>query len=110
MNLLANRQSELAAGLSRRDMLARLGNGCGLVALAAMLAEDHLIGPASVSAAENAAPAVTPLSPKAPHFEPRATRVIYLFMNGGPSQVDTFDPKPSLEKHAGEAPPAELVN
>src|SRR5207245_2048195 len=34
----------------------------------------------------------------------------YLFMNGGPSQVDTFDPKPGLEKHAGEAPPAELVN
>jgi hypothetical protein len=111
--LVDHQAAEFVSGLSRRDMLARLGNGCGLVALATLLADDNLVGPTSLSAAETASgatPAITPLSPKAPHFEPRATRVIYLFMNGGPSQVDTFDPKPGLEKHAGEAPPAELVN
>src|SRR5205814_7176586 len=47
-----------------------------------------------------------PLGVKAPHFRPRAKRLIHLFMNGGPSHVDTFDPKPSLTKYAGQRPPA----
>src|SRR5207302_6194024 len=50
-----------------------------------------------------------PLAPKAPHFPPRAKRVIFLFMNGGPSHVDTFDPKPSLEKYEGKPLPATMV-
>jgi hypothetical protein len=61
--------------------------------------------------AENApaAPnAVSPLAPRAPHFAPKAKRVIQLFMPGGPSQVDTFDYKPMLEKHQGQRP--ELVD
>jgi hypothetical protein len=49
--------------------------------------------------------AESPLLPKAPHFKPKAKRIIHLFMNGGPSQVDTFDPKPALEKYHGEKPP-----
>jgi len=48
---------------------------------------------------------LNPLSPKAPHFRPRAKRIIHLFMNGGPSHVDTFDPKPMLQKHAGKMLP-----
>ncbi|MSR32034.1 MAG: DUF1501 domain-containing protein [Gemmataceae bacterium] len=46
-----------------------------------------------------------PLEPKAPHFTPKAKRVVHLFMNGGPSQVDTFDPKPALDKFHGKAIP-----
>ena len=49
--------------------------------------------------------AKNPLIPKSPHYRPRAKRIIHLFMNGGPSHVDTFDPKPSLQKYAGKMLP-----
>jgi hypothetical protein len=78
--------------LSRRDVLRRSGTGLGLLGLASLLAED------SARAATN------PLAPKPPHFAPKAKRIIHLFMNGGPSQVDTFDPKPDLEKFKGQKP------
>src|ERR1700712_2783032 len=51
---------------------------------------------------------INPMMPKAPQFAPRAKRVIHLFMNGGPSQVDTFDPKPSLAKYNGKPVPLPL--
>ena len=75
-----------------------MGAGFGSLALAGMLAEDS-------PAAPNAA---SPLAPRAPHFAPKAKRVIQLFMPGGPSQVDTFDYKPMLEKNQGQRP--ELVD
>ena len=50
-----------------------------------------------------------PLAPRPSHFPARAKRVIFLFMNGGPSHVDTFDPKPALERYAGQAPPASVM-
>ena len=50
--------------------------------------------------------AADPLAPKAPHFPAKAKRVIYLFLNGGPSQVDTFDPKPKLTEYHGKPIPA----
>lgn len=107
-------ESPAFSSLSRREMLGRIGNGCGLAGLAAVLADDLLADRRSLHAAESPAaitsPAAAPLAPKPPHHAAKARRVIYLFMNGGPSQVDTFDPKPALEKHAGQAPPAELVN
>src|SRR5689334_14953606 len=84
-------------GLTRRQMLARMGSGFGALGLASVLAENNLL--AGTAAANDG-----PLSPRSPHFAPRAKRVIFLFMNGGPSQVDTFDPKPSLEKYAGQRP------
>jgi hypothetical protein len=85
--------------LSRRELLARSGTGLGILGLAGLLADQgHL-------AAEGTVPA-NPLAPKKPHFKPRAKHVIHLFMNGGPSQVDTFDPKPELEKYHGKQPPA----
>ena len=88
---------------SRRGWLGRLGTGLGPVALAALAAADRAraLGP----------PAIDPLRPLAarqPHFAPRATRVIFLFMVGGPSQVDTFDHKPELQRLDGQPLPGAL--
>src|SRR4051812_10987077 len=76
---------------TRRQMLSRTGTGLGLLGLAA-LAEPR------AAAAESS----NPLAPKVAHFPAKAKHVIHLFMNGGPSQVDTFDPKPELTKRHGE--------
>lgn len=86
---------------SRREMLARVGTGLGSLGLACMLSEQQLLGApaAKVTTGGN------PMAVKQPHFPARAKRVIHLFMNGGPSQVDTFDPKPALTRHHGERPP-----
>ena len=78
--------------LSRRAMLKEAGGGFGAVALAALLA------------GETRAAGVAPSLGK-PHFAPRAVRVLYLFMHGGPSHVDLFDPKPDLAKLAGKPLP-----
>jgi hypothetical protein len=72
-----------APEISRRDWLRHSGMGCGLLALQSMRARELGI----------------------PDFAPTAKRVIWLFMHGGPSQVDTFDPKPALAKFDGKAPP-----
>src|SRR5436190_5865767 len=79
--------------VTRREMLKTCGAGFGILAFAALFGED--------------AQALTqsPLSPKAPLFTPRAKRVIFLFMHGGPSQVDTFDPKPLLARDNGKPYP-----
>ena len=77
---------------TRREMLHRTGTGLGALGHAGLLAQATQA-------------AVNPLAPKVAHFAPRAKHVIHLFMNGGPSQVDTFDPKPALTKHHGEQPP-----
>ena len=81
---------------SRREMLRNAGAGFGGLALAAMLAEDAAASPQAADL----------LAPKKPHFEPTAQRVIFLFMSGGPSQVDTFDPKPELTRLHGQKLPA----
>jgi hypothetical protein len=81
--------------LSRRDMLRRMCGGFGMVGMAGMLGPQMLF-------AESAN------KTQGPHFKPRAKRVIFLFLNGGPSHVDTFDPKPALEKFAGQQPEGEL--
>jgi Protein of unknown function (DUF1501) len=78
-------------------MLARCTNGFGAVALAALLREPAFgatLKPATDSPRD-------PLAPQVPHHFPRAKNVIFLFMDGGPSQVDTFDPKSRLEKEHG---------
>src|SRR5262245_53166068 len=81
--------------ITRRQMLCSLGSGFGALGLASVLASETAL--AATGDANN------PLAPKAPHFPPRAKRVIFLFMNGGPSQVDTFDPKPALVKYVGQS-------
>ena len=88
------------APISRREMISRMGAGFGTIGLAGVLADSGLLG-----AEKSGSPAGSaPLLPKAPHFAPKAKRVIQLFMPGGPSQVDTFDHKPALAKHAGQRP------
>jgi hypothetical protein len=82
--------------LTRRDLLRRCGMGLATLGLADLLATDSA----------RATPlAAGPLAPRAPHFPAKAKRVIHLFMNGGPSHVDTFDPKPALARYAGQPLP-----
>jgi hypothetical protein len=80
--------------LTRRQLLNRVGMGFGSLAL------SQLMGGNSAAAATR-----DPLTMRSAHFEAKAKRVVHLFMNGGPSQVDTFDPKPLLEKYDGKALP-----
>ena len=87
--------------MTRRDFFSRIGDGIHGAALASLLGSD-LLAPNSAMADETRQ--VFDLAPRQPHFEPKAKSVIHLFMNGGPSQVDLFDPKPALEKYAGEIP------
>jgi hypothetical protein len=90
---------------SRRQMLQRTATGFGMLGLSHLLA-------GGARAATATPPAITggPLGPMtpAPHFAPRAKRIIFLFLNGGPSHLDTFDPKPALEKYAGQQPSGDL--
>jgi len=79
---------------TRREMLMRTGVGMAALGLVPLLDQA-------------AHAAVNPLTPRKPHFPGKAKRVIHLFMNGGPSHVDTFDPKPSLDKYAGKTLPTE---
>ncbi|MCH1438460.1 MAG: DUF1501 domain-containing protein [Rubripirellula sp.] len=93
--------------LSRRSLLSKIGTGMGTLGLAGLLHDQHLLGgnaPAQPAAGRNP-PSGNALAIKTPHFAPKAKRIIHLFMNGGPSQVDTFDPKPMLEKYHGQRPP-----
>jgi hypothetical protein len=91
--------------MNRRQMLCQIGGGFGALGLATMLSGEGLLTPTATAADAPKTPgADNPLAPKAPHFKPRAKRVIFLFMNGGPSQVDTFDPKPAMEKYRGSRP------
>lgn len=83
-----------AGSFDRRALLRSAGCGAGWLALASLLADE--------SPAARALP-VDPLAPKPAHFAPRAKRVLWLFINGGPSQVDTWDYKPALEKHHGQS-------
>jgi hypothetical protein len=93
---------DLPAPISRREMLRNLGGGFGTLGLAGVLAGGgYLSGTAEVAPSR----AAGPLAPKPTHFPARARRVIFLFMNGGPSHVDTFDPKPALAKYNGQDPP-----
>src|SRR5437870_2234104 len=81
--------------LTRRELLRRGGMGFGMVGLAGVFAAETQAGAADDN----------PLTPKQPHFSAKAKRVVHLFMNGGPSHVDTFDPKPLLAKYHGKPLP-----
>src|SRR6185437_16702828 len=90
--------SYLNRRLSRRELLRVSSTGFGGLALAALLGED-------ARAATVGAGAPSPLAVRPPHFAPKAKRVIFLFMHGGPSQVDTFDHKPLLDRDHGKPLP-----
>ncbi len=89
-------------GLSRRQLLKNCGMGMGALAMAQLLAQTGFASPIADAP-------INPLSPKLPQFPAKAKRVIHLFMNGGPSQVDTFDPKPMLDKYAGKNLPGDYI-
>lgn len=85
--------------LTRREMLQRAGAGFGMLGLAGALQQNGQLSAATGTPAS---------SLPVPHVTPRAKRVVFLFMNGAPSHVDTLDPKPALKKHAGEQPSEKL--
>ena len=83
------------SSLTRRDMLGRIGMGFGAMGLGDLLAETSSIS-------------LNPLAVRQPPMPAKAKRVVHLFMNGGPSHLDTFDPKPSLDKYDGKPIPSQL--
>lgn len=85
-------QNAMFHDISRREALRKMGAGLGGIGLASMLSQ------------KNAGATSSTFESRGPHFAPKAKRIIQLFMPGGPSQVDTFDYKPMLAKHAGERP------
>src|SRR6476661_11253503 len=87
---------------TRRHFFAECGVGLGAIALSSLLAEEG-------RAAGGPRQADNPLAPKAPHFAPRAKRVIFLFMAGGPSQLELFDYKPKLQELNGQQVPESYV-
>src|SRR6188474_2365584 len=89
--------------LSRRELLCKCGMGMGALALSQLMAQAGMAAPISSSGPLN------PLTPKQPQFPGKAKRVIHIFCNGGPSQVDTFDPKPALDKNNGKALPMDYL-
>jgi len=89
------------AFLTRRDFLCRTGMGLGAVAMTNLLSETGFLLPAQAAESSN------PLAARAPQFRGRARRVVHFFLNGGPSHVDTFDPKPALAKYNGKPLPME---
>ena len=88
-------------GQTRREMLWQVGNGFAGLALSSLLARDGF-KPSTACASEAF---TNPLRAKEPHFLPKAKHVIFLYMYGGPSHVDTFDPKPTLTKMDGQPLP-----
>ena len=88
-------------GRTRRQFLWEAGGGFASVALSSMLGNDGFLGRQAV-AADGATPFLNPMAPKPPHFQAKAKNVIFLFMYGGPSQVDTFDEKPELARLDGK--------
>ena len=85
-------------------MLERTGMGFGLLGLAGLLADGGSLAPRAEASLDTS----NPFAPKKPHFTPRAKQVVHLFMNGGPSHIDTFDRKPQLDKYHGKPLPFNL--
>ena len=85
-------------GFSRREMLRRTSTGFGMLALSALMADPAYAGLAPSAPKD-------PLAPKPGHYKPRVRNVIFCYLSGGLSHVDSFDPKPRLDKEAGEPMP-----
>ncbi len=95
---MPNRAPRRQGAVSRRELLSRTGSGLGSLALAHLLSSTGALPPANAARRSG-------LEPREPHHEPRAKSVIWLFMEGGPSHIDLFDPKPELERLAGQVTP-----
>jgi hypothetical protein len=105
MNYKDEINHEFRTLVTRRHFFKECGVGLGSIALASLLKKDAQANPQQ-STTRNLQ---SPLAPKQPHHAPKAKRVIYLFNSGGPSQLDMFDYKPSLEKYNGKPVPQEFV-
>jgi len=93
-----------AAHFTKRDFFTTTANGLGMLALGSLLSEDRLL-----AVPEGVPLAADPLAPKPPHFAPRAKNCIFIFMEGAPSQLDLFDPKPKLNELNGKPLPESLT-
>lgn len=87
---------------TRRQMLQRCGTGLGSLGLASLMASEGML---NTAAGASSVSTESPMAPKTSHFPGKAKHVIHIFLNGGASQVDTFDPKPALAKYAGKMLP-----
>lgn len=98
---------EAGDACSRREALRRFGAGLGVLGLVGVLGDMELLGNAAWGA-DTGAPdlAINPLAPRPSHFPAKAKHLIHIYLNGGPSQVDTFDPKPMLKKYEGKMLPS----
>jgi uncharacterized protein (DUF1501 family) len=103
MNFQQELQRERAKFITRRWFFRECGVGLGSIALTSLLGADKVLGASKIPGAAN------PLAPKQPHFQPRAKRIIFLFMGGAPSQLDLFDYKRALAKYNGQPVPKEVV-
>src|SRR5690242_7831878 len=101
-NMQMNPENPLLS-LTRRHFFRDCGVGLGSMALASLMNEGR------AGAAESARSAVEPLAPRAPHFPAKAKSVIFLFMAGGPSQLELFDNKPKLNELSGKPVPESLL-
>ena len=99
MNVFRTRPEALAQAASRRWFFGECGVGLAGIAAGSLLSAE----------ARAASSLSRPLAVKQPHFAPKATRVVYLFQAGAPSQLELFDPKPELSKSDGKLPPADLL-
>ena len=88
---------------SRRRVLESTALGFGYLALRSLMGEPRAMGQEPTGPSTGG-----PLVSTGPHLRPRAKRIVFLFMKGGPSHIDTFDPKPSLTRDDGKPPPFEL--
>jgi hypothetical protein len=93
--------------LTRRQALRQAGTGLGMLGLVGLLSDAGFLGHAEAGVPDQVGGkgSRNPLAPRAPHFHARARHVIHIYLNGGPSQVDTFDPKPLLKRHEGKMLP-----
>ena len=99
-----HKENPLDRFLTRRQLLQRTGMGMGALALGQLMGQLGMSAPAY---AADAGRSLNPLAPRGPHFAGKAKRVIHIFANGGPSHMDTFDPKPKLNEYHGKPLPME---
>jgi Protein of unknown function (DUF1501) len=102
MSLTRSMTTETASGISRRQIFKSAGTGFGYLALTGMLGQNVA---SAFDVAGSHALQPRPLAPKAPHYPVKARRIIFLFMNGAISQMDTWDYKPQLQKDNGKVGP-----
>ncbi len=98
--------NESRGRVTRREALCRAGTGMGMLGLLGLLDDAGMLaGQAQASDPAGARSTLNPLAPRPPHFPAKVKHVVHIYLNGGPSQVDTFDPKPLLKRYEGKTLP-----